>query len=86
MALALQTSTTPWSTWSFSEEFFEGVNLWNENHPETTFEKVLNRICDGADTASNLSVLIPNSPFPARDLATGLFHLVKLGSVWLLMS
>ncbi|KIM76096.1 hypothetical protein PILCRDRAFT_13006 [Piloderma croceum F 1598] len=56
------------------------MSRWTIDHPATTLDRVLDNICAGIDNRKDLLELIPDSPFPARSLVTGLGYLVKLGA------
>jgi hypothetical protein len=57
------------------------MSRWTIDHPETTLDRVLDNIRARIDNGKDLLELIPDSPFPARSLITGLGYLVKLGAV-----
>ena len=70
-----------WDSWELDPEFFKAMSRWTIDHPETTLDRVLDDICAGIDNGKDLLKLIPDSPFPARSLVTGLGYLIKLGAV-----
>jgi hypothetical protein len=70
-----------WDLWEIDAEFLKMLSQWNENHPDSTLERVFAKINTGLENAQPLFELIPDSPFPARSLVTALAHLVNLGVV-----
>jgi hypothetical protein len=71
----------PWDPWEIDPKFVKLLSRWNDDHPESTLERVFDKINTGLENAQPLFELIPDNPFPARGLVTALAHLVKLGLV-----
>ena len=74
-------SVPPWGVWDLDPKFFQALSRWTRDHPESSLDRVLSRICAGIDNGETFMQLIPDSPFPARGLLGALAHLVKLGAV-----
>ena len=74
-------STVPWREWKLDKAFFKALSRYTIDHPEATLPRVLDRVTQGLEANEDLFLLIPNVPFPARDLIQALAHLVKLGVV-----
>jgi len=74
-------STVPWREWKLDKTFFLTLSQYTIDHPEATLQRVLHNVTKGLETSQDLFLLIPNAPFPARDLIQALAHLVKLGVV-----
>lgn len=74
-------STLPWVTWELDKNFFQALSRWTLDHPETSLDRILERICVGIDSGQDLIALIPDQPFPARGLVTAVVHLFKLSVV-----
>lgn len=74
-------SPPPWDAWDLDPAFFAALSRWTAAHPESTLDRVLEKICIGIDNGKDLLVLVPDSPFPARGLLGALAYLVKLGAV-----
>lgn len=79
--LQAQDLKPPWESWELDVAFFTALSQWTLDNPETTLDRVLENISIGIENGKQLFTLIPNAPFPARDLITALAHLVKLGVV-----
>jgi hypothetical protein len=75
------TSTPQIDPWELDAAFFATLSQWTLEHPESSLDRLLDKICVGIDRGKELLELIPDSPFPARGLLKALFHLVKLGTV-----
>jgi hypothetical protein len=71
----------PWDPWEFDPKFFQTLARWDQDHPESTFQHIYNKINTAVETVQPLFELIPDSPFPARGLVKALAHLVTLGWV-----
>jgi hypothetical protein len=71
----------PWDPWTLDSDFFDSMSQWAIDHPESSLDRVFDKICVGIDNGMPLLDLIPDSPFPARSLVEALGHLVKLGVV-----
>jgi hypothetical protein len=71
----------PWDPWEIDPQFVQALSEWSHEHPESTLERVFDKINTGLENAQPLFELIPDNPFPARGLVTALAHLVKLGLV-----
>jgi hypothetical protein len=81
ISAGLSSPPSQWESWELDPEFFKAMSRWTIDHPETTLDRVLDNIYAGIDNGKDLLELIPDSPFPARSLVTGLGYLVKLGAV-----
>ena len=73
--------TVPWREWKLDKAFFQALSHYTADHPEAALPRVLDNITQGLEANKDLFLLIPNAPFPARDLIQALAHLVKLGVV-----
>ena len=71
----------PWQTWTFDQDFLRTVKEWNEAHPESTVDRILNGACAAIDQHNVLLDMIPNGPIPICGFVKALVHLVKLGAV-----
>jgi hypothetical protein len=72
----------PWDDdWKLDEGFFKDLADWDNQHQESTFLKVLERIRDATIMCKPFTELIPNEPFPARALVLALSHFLHLGVV-----
>ena len=74
-------STVPWREWKLDKAFFQSLSQYTADHPESTLPRVLDKVTQGLEANKDLFLLIPNTPFPARDLIQALAHLLKLGVV-----
>ncbi|KAG6902729.1 hypothetical protein C0995_012393 [Termitomyces sp. Mi166 len=74
-----QTVSPPWDAWKLDKTFFRNLSQYSASHPETTLNRVLDRIRIGLEDNKPLFSLIPDAPFPARSLTLALAHLIKLG-------
>jgi len=75
------TSPPPWDPWELNPEFFAAMSWWTIDHPESTLDRILDRLCTAIENGQPLLDLIPDSPFPARSLIKGITHLLQLGRV-----
>jgi len=71
----------PWDPWELNSEFFAAMSRWTIDHPESTLDRILDRLCTAVENGQPLLELVPDSPFPARSLIKGIAHLLQLGSV-----
>jgi hypothetical protein len=71
----------PWDPWELNPEFFAAMSRWTIDHPESTLDRILDRLCTAIENGQPLLELIPDSPFPARSLIKGIAHLLQLGRV-----
>jgi hypothetical protein len=71
----------PWDPWELNPEFFAAMSRWTIDHPESTLDRILDRLCTAIDNGQPLLDLVPDSPFPARSLIKGIAHLLQLGRV-----
>ncbi|KZP08962.1 hypothetical protein FIBSPDRAFT_249881 [Athelia psychrophila] len=55
------------------------MSRWTIKHPESSLEKVMDKICSAIDSSDSVMQLIPDSPFPARSLVKALVYLLRLG-------
>ena len=74
-------ATVPWQEWKLDKIFFQALSRYTADHPEATLPHVPENVTKGLEANKDLFLLIPNAPFPARDLIQALAHLVKLGVV-----
>jgi hypothetical protein len=74
-------TSPPWDPWELNPEFFAAMSRWTIEHPESTLDKILDKLCTAIDNSQPLLDLIPDSPFPARSLIKGIAHLLQLGKV-----
>jgi hypothetical protein len=74
-------SALPWDPWELDPEFFAAMSRWTIEHPESTLDRILDRLCTAIENGQPLLELIPDSPFPARSLIKGITHLLQLGRV-----
>lgn len=79
--LGKPSASPPWVHWKLDKTFFETLSQWTIDHPETTLDRVLDRIRSAIDNGQGFLDLVPDSPFPARGLVGALAHLIKLGAV-----
>jgi hypothetical protein len=77
------TNTTypPWQKWELDEQFLKSLSAYCLEHPDTTLDRVLDRVRHGLEIGTELFKIIPENPFPARSLVEGLACLIKLGIV-----
>jgi hypothetical protein len=68
--------------WDLDPQFFSALSQWTILHPESSIERVFEKVLADIDNAKEIMELIPNGPFPARGLIGSLVLLVKLGIVW----
>ena len=78
---AAAASTVPWREWKLDKTFFQALSRYTVDNPEATLPHVLDNVIKGLEANQAWFLLIPNAPFPARDLIQALAHLVKLGVV-----
>jgi hypothetical protein len=71
----------PWDPWELDPEFFAAMSQWTIDHPESTLDRILDRLCSAIENGQPLLDLIPDSPFPAHSLIKGITHLLQLGRV-----
>jgi len=72
----------PWDEdWKLDEEFFKDLVDWDNQHRESTFLRVVEKIKDATITCKPFMELIPYEPFPARALVLALSHFLHLGVV-----
>ncbi|KAG5638978.1 hypothetical protein H0H81_008198 [Sphagnurus paluster] len=69
----------PWANWKLDQKFLKDLSEWSSNNPDTRLNKVFETVCAGLESGKDLIATIPNSPFPAQSLVTGLAYLFKLG-------
>ncbi|KAF7978384.1 hypothetical protein HWV62_769 [Athelia sp. TMB] len=75
----LQSQPTSWPTWDLDPKFFQAMSRWTLDHPESSLEKVLEKVCGAIEKSDGIMESIPDSPFPARSLITALTYLLRLG-------
>jgi len=71
----------PWDPWELNPEFFAAMSRWTIDHPESTLDRILERLCTAIESGQSLLELIPDRPFPARSLIQGITRLLQLGRV-----
>ena len=72
----------PWDeSWVLDDKFFEQMEAWETEHPESTFAKVIEKVNSAVTICQPFLGHIPDSPFPARSLIQGLAYLLQLGMV-----
>ena len=72
----------PWDEdWKLDEDFFKDLADWDNQHRDSTFLKVVEKIKDATITCKPFMEFIPNTPFPARALVLALSHFLHLGVV-----
>jgi hypothetical protein len=72
----------PWDEdWKLDEQFFKDLAAWDDQHRESTFLNVVEKIRDATITCKPFVEWIPNAPFPARALVLALSHFLHLGVV-----
>lgn len=74
-------ASPPWDPWELNPEFFAAMSRWTISHPESTLDRILDKLCIAIENGQPLLELIPDSPFPARGLIKGIIHLLQLGRV-----
>jgi len=70
-----------WEKWEFNEEFFKSLSKYREDHPETSFSRILDNILHTVDNGQDLFEAIPDGPIPFRGFVKALACLLKLGVV-----
>lgn len=73
--------SAPWESWELDATFFSALSRWTLEHPESSLDRVLDRLCQAIEHGQGLLEVIPDGPFPARGLVKALAHLLKLGKV-----
>jgi hypothetical protein len=72
----------PWDeNWKLDDEFFKGLADWDNQHQDSTFLRVVEKIKDATITCKPFLGLIPDAPFPARSLVLALSYFLELGVV-----
>jgi hypothetical protein len=72
----------PWDeNWKLDEKFFQDLESWKEQHPDSTLLKVMETVNTAVTQGKNFIDFIPDAPFPARSLVKGLGYLLSLGVV-----
>ena len=75
-------SQLPWDeNWKLDEKFFDDMDTWKDQHPDSTLLKVMERVNDAVSKNLPFAELVPDAPFPARGLVKALAHLLALGVV-----
>ncbi|KAG6908506.1 hypothetical protein DXG01_004358 [Tephrocybe rancida] len=65
--------------WVLNADFLNALSIWDRNHPQSTLDRVLNKISSAIDKGQPFVGLIPDAPFPAQSLVKSLAHLLQLG-------
>ncbi|KZP08539.1 hypothetical protein FIBSPDRAFT_261721 [Athelia psychrophila] len=68
-----------WPSWELDPDFFQAMSRWTMEHPESSLDNVMDKICSAIESSDSVMQLIPDSPFPARSLVTALVYLLRLG-------
>jgi len=77
-----QQLSLPWDDdWKLDGDFFKDLAVWDNQHRDSTFLRVVGKIKDATITCKPFMELIPNEPFPARGLVLALSHFLHLGVV-----
>ncbi|KAG6867963.1 hypothetical protein C0993_009010 [Termitomyces sp. T159_Od127] len=66
--------------WELDAEFFSALSKWTLDHPESTLDRVLERIDQAIEGGKNYMELIPDTPFPARGLVKAVAQLIQLSA------
>ncbi|KAG5352466.1 hypothetical protein C0989_002176 [Termitomyces sp. Mn162] len=72
-------SASPWEQWNLDARFLEELSRWEDNHPQSRVDKVLDKLCSAIERGKEFFGLIPDGRFPARGLVMALANLVLLG-------
>ena len=83
LPLDLPTSNpdVPWDPWELDADFFAALSRWTLDNPESTLDRVFEKVSIGIEKGTPLFELIPDGAFPARGLVKALAHLLTLGVV-----
>jgi hypothetical protein len=71
----------PWDPWEFDTDFFAALSRWTLDNPESTLDRVFEKVSIGIEKGTPLLELLPDGAFPARGLVKALAHLLTLGIV-----
>ncbi|KAG6875349.1 hypothetical protein C0993_009664, partial [Termitomyces sp. T159_Od127] len=66
--------------WELDADFFSALSKWTLNHPESTLDRVLERVDQAITGGTDFMEVIPNSPFPARSLIQAVAQLIQLSA------
>ncbi|KZP18441.1 hypothetical protein FIBSPDRAFT_956233 [Athelia psychrophila] len=72
-----QPSSSP--SWELDPDFFQAMSRWTMKHPESSLDKVMDKVFSAIESSDSMVQFIPDSPFPARTLVTALVSLLRLG-------
>ncbi|KAG6863261.1 hypothetical protein C0993_012313, partial [Termitomyces sp. T159_Od127] len=67
--------------WELDAEFFSALSKWTLEHPESTLDRVLERVDQAIENGKDYMELIPSTPFPARGLIQAVAQLIQLSAV-----
>jgi len=72
----------PWNeNWKLDEQFFKDMKSWKQNHPDSTFFSVMEKVNNAVTMGQSFIEIIPDEPFPAGSLVKGWAYLLQLGVV-----
>jgi len=84
--IRVNSNQPPWNeNWKLDERFFRDMERWKEEHPESTFIRVMKKVDDAVQADKSFMDCIPDAPFPARSLVKGLAFLLRLGVVCIIL-
>ncbi|KAG6864037.1 hypothetical protein C0993_009587, partial [Termitomyces sp. T159_Od127] len=66
--------------WELDGEFFSTLSKWTLEHPESTLDRVLERVDRAIENGKDYMELIPDTPFPARGLIQAVAQLIQLSA------
>ncbi|KAG6858640.1 hypothetical protein C0993_005325, partial [Termitomyces sp. T159_Od127] len=67
--------------WELDAEFFSALSKWTLDNPESTLDRVLQRVDQAIEDGRDFMELIPDTPFPARGLIQAVAQLIQLSAV-----
>ncbi|KAG6895018.1 hypothetical protein C0993_010308, partial [Termitomyces sp. T159_Od127] len=67
--------------WELDAEFFTALSKWTHDHPESTLDRVLERVDQAIENGKDYMELIPDTPFPARGLIRAVAQLIQLSAM-----
>ncbi|KAG6875730.1 hypothetical protein C0993_007772, partial [Termitomyces sp. T159_Od127] len=66
--------------WELDAEFFSALSKWTLDHPESTLDRVLERVDQAIEDGRDYMEIIPDTPFPARGLIQAVAQLIQLSA------
>ncbi|KAG6884650.1 hypothetical protein C0993_009286, partial [Termitomyces sp. T159_Od127] len=66
--------------WELDAEFFSVLSKWTLDNPESTLDRVLERVDQAIENGKDYMELIPGTPFPARGLIQAVAQLIQLSA------